>query len=372
MRVSDNLVRDALPLIQTTMKRFFAHLILPCALSLLAACSPGTHLLKGPGKLVLFPPPPDTARVQFLTSFSASTDIEEKQGALSAFLLGNKEVVPIGKPYGIAIHHGRIYITDSQIAGFHVVDLRAGTFTPVIPDGRGTLKRPINCVVDSAGYLYIADAERRQIVVFDSLLQFVRSIGDGKDMKPTDVCLGDGILFVTDLENHRVNAYGLGNFALQYSIPNESTAEAGKLYSPVNLAYRNHRLFVSDVGAANVQEYQSNGEHIRTYGTLGTAVGQQVRPKGIAVDREHRLYVVDAAFENVQIFDDEGRILMFFGGNYKGPGDMWLPAKVMLDYDNLSYFEHLVDPALRLRYLVFVTNQFGPDKIGVYGFVEQK
>ena len=90
----------------------------------------------------------------------------------------------------------------------------------------------------------------------------------------------------------------------------------------------------------------------------------------IAVDRDTNLYVVDAGFENTQIFSSEGKLLMFFGGNYKGPGDMWLPAKVTLDYDNLGYFEKYVDPSFNLKYLIFVTNQFGPDKITIYGAVE--
>ena len=61
---------------------------------------------------------------------------------------------------------------------------------------------------------------------------------------------------------------------------------------------------------------------------------------------------------------------MFFGGNYKGPGYLWLPAKVIIDYDNLSYFQKFVDPSFELKYLILVTSQYGPDKINVYGFVE--
>ena len=61
---------------------------------------------------------------------------------------------------------------------------------------------------------------------------------------------------------------------------------------------------------------------------------------------------------------------MFFGGRYTGPGYMWLPAKVIIDYDNLSYFKKFVDPGYELKYLLLVTNQYGPDKINVYGHVE--
>ena len=63
---------------------------------------------------------------------------------------------------------------------------------------------------------------------------------------------------------------------------------------------------------------------------------------------------------------------MFFGGTYKGPGDMWLPAKITIDYDNLQYFRKYVDPSYDLQYLILVTNQYGPDKINVYGRVEPR
>jgi hypothetical protein len=115
-----------------------------------------------------------------------------------------------------------------------------------------------------------------------------------------------------------------------------------------------------------------NGEYISAVGSYGAGLAQFVRPKGIALDHEENLYVVDAGFENVQIFNKQGQLLMFFGGPYKGPGDMYLPAKVIIDYHHLRYYEKFVDPAFRLKYLIFVTNQYGPDKITVYGRLETK
>jgi hypothetical protein len=63
---------------------------------------------------------------------------------------------------------------------------------------------------------------------------------------------------------------------------------------------------------------------------------------------------------------------MYFGGTYEGPGGMWLPAKVIIDYDNLKYFEKYLYKGFELEYLIFVTNQYGPEKVSVYGFINQK
>ncbi len=105
---------------------------------------------------------------------------------------------------------------------------------------------------------------------------------------------------------------------------------------------------------------------------MGDRPGQFTKLKGIAVDSEANVFAVDAAFENVQVFNKEGKLLIVLGGHYTGPGGLMIPAKVIVDYDNLKYFQKFVDPAFDLKYLVFVTSQYGSDFINVYGRVEPK
>ncbi len=63
---------------------------------------------------------------------------------------------------------------------------------------------------------------------------------------------------------------------------------------------------------------------------------------------------------------------MHFGGSYEGAGAMWLPAAIEISYENLSYFQSYVDESFQLKYLIYVTNQYGPAKVNVYGFVEEE
>jgi hypothetical protein len=79
-------------------------------------------------------------------------------------------------------------------------------------------------------------------------------------------------------------------------------------------------------------------------GSLGTHPGAFARPRGITFDRKNRLYAVDAAFNNIQIFNRDGKLLLFFGKGGKGPGDLYLAAKVAVDYDNIKYFEQYAEP----------------------------
>ena len=114
--------------------------------------------------------------------------------------------------------------------------------------------------------------------------------------------------------------------------------------------------------------FSTDGELKKIVGSYGKNIGQFSRPKGIANDRDGNLFVVDAAFENVQIFNQELQLLMFFGGH----GQMNLPAGITTDYANLDYFKPYVYEDFELKFLVYVTNQYPPNKIGVYGFVEEK
>jgi hypothetical protein len=47
-----------------------------------------------------------------------------------------------------------------------------------------------------------------------------------------------------------------------------------------------------------------------------------------------------------------------------------MPAKVILDYDHIDLFQPYAVKGARIEFLVFVSNQYGPRKINVYGFGE--
>ncbi|MHC4741817.1 MAG: hypothetical protein ACYS8Z_07905, partial [Planctomycetota bacterium] len=97
-------------------------------------------------------------------------------------------------------------------------------------------------------------------------------------------------------------------------------------------------------------------------------IDELVRPKGISIDRDGRIWVVDAAPEVVKIMDAEGRLLLFFGFPGNEPGNVNLPSRVKLDYDNVELFRQYAVPGAELEFLIIVANQYGLNKINVYGF----
>ena len=65
---------------------------------------------------------------------------------------------------------------------------------------------------------------------------------------------------------------------------------------------------------------------------------------------------------------DDGAILMFFGQPGTKRGDFNLPTVVKVDYDNVEYFRKYAAPGFEIEYLVLVANQFGLNKVTVFGF----
>ena len=337
---------------------------------LLASCTSDLTRSGQDNGLVIYPPPPDTTRIQYLTSISSSQDIAGQQSAFNRFLFGEATPLTVTKPYGITVRNSRIYVCDTGIGGLLIIDLEQKKMDLFIPGGKGQLMFPINCHVDDEGFLYVADGNRRQIVIFDDGGNYVSAFGGQEGFKPTDVAVVEDKVFVSSVTDQRIYIYNRDSLNLVRSFPEAEAGDPEYLYQPVNIDVTGDEIYVSDMGDFKIKVYSHDGRYLRSVSGYGNRYGQLTRPKGIAVDREQNLYIADAAFENVQIFDKDGRLLMFFGGHYTRPGDMWLPAGVAIDYDNLQFFSEFVDESFDLQYLIFVTNQYGPDKISVYGFVK--
>lgn len=359
-------------LINMSFRYHFRFLIITVILLFVASCSPRIYN-QSSKEVVIYPAPPDTARIQYLTSISSSKDVMPKQSAFAKSIVGEEKSLPIFKPYGIFMRNGKLYVCDVSLGGgLEIIDFENKAFNYFVPKAQYRLKLPLNCYVDTNNQLYVADISLQKIVVFNGEGKYITSFGKKENTKPTDVFVYGNKIYVPDSGNNRVNVYNKNTYAFEYYFPKSEKGDDSFLYKPTNIFVSDDKVYVSDMGHANVKVYTHKGEYLMSIGKYGKNIGEFVRPKGIAVDRESNLYVVDASFENVQIFNKDGELLLFFGGSYEGPGDMWLPTKVIIDYDNLKYFEEYVDPKFDLEYLIFVANQFGPDKVSVYGRIVPK
>ncbi len=320
---------------------------------------------------IFYPPPPEQPRLQFLASYSSEDDLRPKKSKFTTFIVGKAPPAKsMAKPYGLAFHHGNLYVCDSSAAVIHVFDFAKRRVRRFSPSGTAQLRTPINVTFDQDGTWYVADTGRGQVLKFGPNAEYLGALGEKGEMRATDVAISRDRLYVTNLKDHNVRVYAKADLGLLFTIPRRTNDEPSRLFMPVNLAFDSKgQLYVSDLGANMVKQYDSEGNYLKSFGKHGDAPGEFARPKGLAVDREDRLYVVDAAAQVVQIFDAEGRLLLFLGEpTANDPAALNLPAKVLIDYDHVSLFQSLAAPGFKLEYLVLVSNQLGDRKVNVYGF----
>jgi DNA-binding beta-propeller fold protein YncE len=326
-----------------------------------------------PQNFLFFPPAPDEPRIQYLMSFGSENELGGNS-KFNEFLLGEEKVYrPIWKPYGVAIQGGKIYVCDTQAGNISIADIAKRKMRYLRPEGQAAMKVPVNLAVDKDGTIYVADTGRSQVLVYDKDGNLIEALGKRAEMQPGAVAVTSDRLYITDMTNHCVRVYSKADRKLLFTAPRDSSNDKIKPFGPTNIAVdQQGRMYVSDTRGFNVKIYDADGNHLRTVGDLGVTPGQFTLPKGIGADHEGRFYVVDAAAPVVQFFDAEGRLLMFFGQpNSSGSAGLYLPAGLAVDYENVGLFKKFAAPGYDIEYLILLTNQIGPQKVSVFGYLRK-
>jgi hypothetical protein len=216
---------------------------------------------------------------------------------------------------------------------------------------------------DSHGHIYIhhtvfATSEKSDsMVVFDHKGKFVKSWGKDfkggahgllirKEGKQEFLYLCDtkrGLMVKTTLDGEEV-------FTLGYPKEAEPYAKEPIKYSPTNLAIApNGDIYIGDgYGSSYINQYDSSGKYIRTFGGKGKEAGQLDCPHGIILDArgsEPNLTVADRSNKRLQRFTLDGKHIDFVEDfpapchfNIYKNGDVVVPdlfARVtLLDRDN--------------------------------------
>ena len=348
-------------------KTNFSHLLFSILIIMLSGCANVPKEEKQ--GMLFFPPLPNPPRIQYLTTLTTMDDLKKKKSSFADFILGEQSKESLfKKPYGVAMHDGKIYVVDIRGGGYVVLDLKTGSRDLVSGGVAGRMNKPINISIDVGGTKYISDTGRQQILVFDRNDKFIRAFGVKGQLKPSDVAITTDRLFVADLNSHTIQVLDKNTGKILNQIGSVGSKD-GELFFPTNLVIGvDNHLYVSDTGNFRVQKFTLDGKFVQSYGSIGSGFGKFARPKGVAIDKQGRIYVVDAAFENVQLLNNNGKLLLFFGQAGNKPGDMNLPADISIDYKNVGYFQVYAHPKFKLEYIMLVSSQFGVNKISVFGF----
>jgi len=245
----------------------------------------------------------------------------------------------------------------------------------------GQFVNPRGAAIDTAGRLYIADAQLPRVLVYNSSGQHVQTIT--KPGNPAgfadDVTIGpDGRMYIVDATNKTIDVYttagafvtsfgssgtGPGQFttlagvavssdsivgidkgpdrAVRFSIAGSFVANLGASdngISPRGLAASpGGNVFVTDIENHRVQVFNAAGQLLRQFGQPGTGLGEFSAPAALTLDGFDRLVVADTGNHRVQVLNTSGIALLTFGSAGTGNGAFNSPSGIAIDVTNNIY-----------------------------------
>jgi DNA-binding beta-propeller fold protein YncE len=294
---------------------------------------------------LIWPQPPERARIKYLQSISSPRDLKLKQSSLFKRIV--KKVIGISDadttmvfPYGITTDsQGHIIVVDSRLRLIHVLDERNKKYFSIRAPNGEVFISPIGVAVDAADNIYISDSYTGKILVFNRSGKFVTRLGpdEGQFDRPTGIAVDKqhGRLYVVETRKGEVDVLTL-NGAELFKFGKRGAGQ-GEFNRPTQICIRDDRVYVTDTLNARIQIFDLEGKFVSTVGKLGDAIGDLDKPKGVAVDSEQHIYVVGGLNDIVTIFDQQGNFLLSFGGSGSRRGEFFLPTAIHIDSNDNVY-----------------------------------
>ncbi len=299
------------------------------------------------GKRLVWPPAPEIPRFMYAgqlvgeANFKKSPDAAGGVGGflrwLAELVIGEKPPTVLQRPQaGVVGESGRIYVTDASRQAVFVFDpVAGGLMVWDKADGLANFVSPIGIAAGPDGEMLVADAELGIVARLDSRGNPGRAIGHGVLKRPTGLAY-DAVrrrVFVADTYTHNVKVFDLEGRLLK--VIGRHGEGAGEFNFPTFLAFARDELYVTDTMNSRIQVFADGGDRWRTsFGRRGLYVGNLVRPKGVAVDSDGNIYVVESYHDHLLIFNRNGEFLMAIGGLGQETGRFYLPAGAWVDSRN--------------------------------------
>jgi DNA-binding beta-propeller fold protein YncE len=184
----------------------------------------------------VWPPPPETARIEFLRSISSDEDLDMETAFSQKVVsvLGGQTLPArhVAQPMGLAVSEdgNRLYVSNLRGQAVFVFDFAEQSFREI-----ERLARPVGLALDSEEQLYVAEQARQRISVFDTNGSLVRTITHADIERPNGIAIDRDrgrIYLVTTGTRKRIAETGKNHsvlvFGLDGSLINTISAEPGE------------------------------------------------------------------------------------------------------------------------------------------------
>jgi sugar lactone lactonase YvrE len=323
---------------------FRAHRVV--AMVLLALAAAGCAGAKKKPDLV-WPPPPDTARIKFIRGFTRAEDLSA--GALTTamrVLAPPPSDTAIAQPTGLALSPDDrfLYVSCAAVGRLLRVDLGAGKMELFAVGEKDRPQKPFSVATDAAGNVFVSDQGRNEIAAFQPDGKLLRRFGQDKLDKPAGIAIDRRrqVVYVVagasgTSSRHRVEVFSLAGEHLR-TIGGRGAAP-GEFNFPTNLGVGSDgNVYVVDMLNFRVQIFDPEGQVVSMFGSIGAGQpGTFIKAKALAFDSFGNIYVVDSEGGYVQMFNAKYQSLMAFGGRYQAPGFMLVPNAIAITAKNTIF-----------------------------------
>lgn len=210
---------------------------------------------------------------------------------------------------------GKIYVTDNR--GLRIFDSN-GKFLNTLPrpigDDRYSFSWLTGVAIDSSGNIYLADANRNRVTVYNKNYAFVRQIGITDECAPDNMhlCAPMGItvdksgnLYVSEWGNYRVQKFDKkGKFLMTFGTMMEGN-QIGRMNGAVDVAVDSKgNVYVAEENNSRITVYNKSGAYLTTIGgAWGDSPGKLRGVGGLSLDKSGSVYVTDPNNARVQAFN---------------------------------------------------------------------
>ncbi len=296
---------------------------------------------------VLWPPPPNTPKLEFVGVYASEQDFRKDGTAkLLAMATGSAPEFLFKSPLGIASDgEGKVFISDLHERNVRVFDFNTKKIE--LFSKKPVFQRAMGIDIDKNGRIYVADGEAQQVLVFSSDWNPLFTIGN-KDLfeNPAYLKVNDGLgrLYVADGRGNRIVVFDLkGKFLFEFGKGGNGD---GEFFAPQGLAFSpQNELFIADMYNARIQVFDPDGKYLRKFGERGDQPWQFISPKDVAFDSEGNLYIVDARRSAMLTYSSRGDLLLVTGTDTPSlhPLGFAQPSSVFIDKNDRIYIADTIN-----------------------------
>ncbi|OGF65150.1 MAG: hypothetical protein A2Y62_18325 [Candidatus Fischerbacteria bacterium RBG_13_37_8] len=327
-------------------------LILIFCFIIMAGCagkSKKVTLFRHSGGELVYPAPPDVARIKFLYSIQE----DRKQNTQATAARAEFDQRFFLRPYSLYLDTAEhLYVVDQGLQNVVIVNLKENSIE-LLDRNEDIFLNPISVTIDNVHRIYVTDAGG-WIAIFNAAGKFEKMFEPSEKIsRPAGIAFNkiNQLLYIIDVAEHKVKIFDV-NGKLVKAIGAQGGKE-GEFNYPTHIALdADGNFYVTDTLNFRIQKFSPGGEFMKLFGSLGDSVGHFSKPKGIAIDTEGNIYIVDSYFDNIQLFNNEGRILMAFGNSGTKMGEFWLPAGIYISDDNRIFIADTYNSRVQVFQLI--------------------